>query len=400
MVMPSLLFKGFAMTDKDRKIRVERLKKICASIDKSEEAEGVIRHLGSSDSLKIEKFSSGCLDFDVALGGGWPRGRFVELFGAESSGKTTACLHAIAEFQKAYPSEDVALIDTEFSFDEEYAKNLKVDTDLMLVHQPDNGEQAMRVLRQLIQHGVGLIIVDSVAALTPEAELAGDIGDQHVGQQARLMSQTMRILCGEAGRNGTTVFWTNQIREKIAISYGDKTTTPGGRALRHYSSIRVGFAAIGKVKDGENIVGSQVKIDVKKNKVAAPFKRATFYLSFGTGIDKFAAVCDAAITSGAVKKKGSQILLPSTGEILGRGRMDFINAVKNSPELCKKLEDMVKAIGVDPIVTEDEEGDSAPATKPAKKGKVISPASISRVPVTEESAALPEEAEGVEEVDA
>jgi recombination protein RecA len=213
------------------------------------------------------------------------------------------------------------------------------------------------------------------------------------------MSQTMRILCGEAGRNGTTIFWTNQIREKIAISYGDKTTTPGGRALRHYASIRVGFAAIGKVKDGENVVGSQVKADVKKNKVAAPFKKAVFYLSFGTGIDKFAAVCDAAITSGVVKKKGNQIFLPSTSEILGKGRMDFINTVKNSPELCKKLEDLVKAVGVDPIVTDEEDGEAAPVVKPAKKMKVITPASISRVPVTEDSSALPEDTEGVQEAD-
>ena len=380
------------MTPQERKKREERLKKICADINKSAEREDAITYVGSGDALAIERFPSGCAELDKALGGGWPRGRFIELMGPESGGKTTLCLHGIAEFQKYLPDEDVALVDTEHSFDEVYARAIGVNTDLMLVHQPDSGEQALNVVRSLVLHKVGLIIVDSVAALVPQAELDGEIGDVHVAQQARLMSQAMRMLCAEAASRNVTIFWTNQMRDKIGVMFGEKTTTPGGRALRHYASIRVSIAAIAKMKDGEEIVGSKVRADVKKNKVAAPFKKAEFYISFGTGIDQVAAVCDAAVASGVVKKKKNQIYLPSAdnpkeGEILGNGRLDFIEAVKKNKELFDKLAELVKNApppdAVEKAAVEGEpEGDKETGKK-IKKPK--STGSVTRVPVIEDS---------------
>jgi len=382
----------------DRQKRFERLRKICDTIKKAEKAQDIITFLGSGDTIPIARFSSGCPELDSALGGGWPKGRFIELFGPESGGKSTTCLHAIAEFQKDAPDEDVALVDTEFSFDEEYARNLGVDTDLLLVNQPESGEQALKVVRHLIQLGVGLIIVDSVAALTPQAELDGDIGDQHVGQQARLMSQTMRILCAEAGKRGTTIFWTNQMREKIGVMYGDKTTTPGGRALRHYASIRVNISSISKEKDGEIIVGSKVQADVKKNKTAAPFKKAIFYISFGTGIDRVAAICDKAIAIKVVTKRGAKISYKD--QVVGAGRKDFIDFAKKTPQFFAELEEAVKNAPKDPVdALEAEEGESAVAIKKPK-------GMIKRTPVTSLEEALPDgsvkqvDAELVEEQDA
>jgi len=378
------------MTDKERKSREERLKKICTNINKAEKTEDAVTYLGSGESIKMERFSSGSPELDLALGGGWPRGRFIEVYGPESSGKTTACLHAIAEFQRAYSEEDVALIDTEFSFDEVYAQNIGVDTGLLLVHQPDNGEQAMRVVRHLIHERVGCIIVDSVAALTPAAEIAGEIGDVHVAQQARLMSQTMRILCGEAGRNRTTIFWTNQMRDKIGVQYGEKTTTPGGRALRHYASIRVGFAAIAKIKEGGKdsaVVGSRIKADVKKNKVAPPFRQAIFYLSFGTGIDRVAAVCDAAVLIGIVTKRGAKIVFQDN--IIASGRPNFLEVVKKDEVLFKKLDELVRAAPPPEIETEDEDTSETEDEGAAVKSTIKKPkemGGIKRIPVTSEDA--------------
>jgi len=389
------------MDAKERKEREERVKKICDAINKAEGREDTITYLGSGEALVMERFPSGCPDLDRALGGGWPKGRFIEIFGPEAGGKSTTCLHAIAEYQKAEPEKDVALIDTEFTFDESYARVIGVETSLLLVHQPDSGEQALKVVRHLIHHGVGLIIVDSVAALTPKAELEGDIGDQHVGQQARLMSQAMRILTSEAGQRNVTIFWTNQVREKIGIQYGDKTTTPGGRALRHYASVRVNVAAISKMKAGDEIIGSKVKADVKKNKTAAPFKKAEFYISFGTGIDRVAAVCDAAIVCGVVKKKGASIYLAAegntlNGQILGRGRLDFIEAVKKDKKLFDILDELVKKAPAIEVPT-----DTADAREPeeaSESGKKIKRpkgmGETKRVPVLDDEA-LPDTEETV-----
>lgn len=378
----------------ERKKREERLKKICADINKAVEKEDAITYIGSGDAIAIERFPSGCAELDRALGGGWPRGRFIELMGPESGGKTTLCLHGIAEFQKFAPDEDVALVDTEHSFDVVYAKAIGVDTDLMLVNQPESGEQALNVVRNLVLNKVGLIVVDSVAALVPQAELDGEIGDVHVAQQARLMSQAMRMLCAEAGSRNVTIFWTNQMRDKIGVTWGDKTTTPGGRALRHYASVRVSIAPIAKIKDGDEVVGSKVRADVKKNKVAAPFKKAEFYISFGTGIDRIAAVCDAAVACKVVKKKGAQIYLPDAensknGEILGKGRLDFIETVKKSEELFNKLSELVKnAPPLEAMEAAEEaaEADAAAAKEDGKKIKKPKGMGVKRVPVTEDSA--------------
>ena len=343
--------------------RAERLSKICETINKGTfggSGKDAVTWLGSRDVIEVERFSSGCIDIDEALGGGWPKGRFVEVFGPESGGKTTATLHAVAEHQKKYPDEDCALIDTEFSFDESYAKRIGVNTKYMIVHQPESGEQALNILKQLLQAGVSCIVVDSVAALTTKAELEGDIGDTHVGEQARLMSQALKQLAAEAGKRGATVFWTNQIREKIGISYGDKTTTPAGRALRHYASIRVHIRSIGKVKEKVNgedvVVSSRNKIDVKKNKVAPPFKTAEFCISFGYGIDTIAAVLDTAIAMKIIDKRGSWLIYGT--EQLGQGRAIVLDRMRKDTELVTTLSEAIakaKEAGVEPIVADDVE---------------------------------------------
>jgi recombination protein RecA len=749
------------MDAKERKEREERLKRICANINKEVEKADAVTYLGSGDSISIERFPTGSPELDRALGGGWPRGRFVELMGPESGGKTTICLHGVAEFQKHLPNEDVALVDTEHSFDPVYAKAIGVDTDLLLVNQPESGEEALNVVRKLVHNNVGLIIVDSVAALVPQAELDGDIGDAHVAQQARLMSQAMRMLCAEAGSRKVTIFWTNQMRDKIGVcfeyhvpvlledgttewigkivnqklpvrvmsydpntgllvpkkirqwvhngtlpkgeqfvrihvagvpgasrggqrgitatkshriftpsgerpagdikvgdevlvndwqyftpehhefilgsilgdagiryekgsprghirfkhgpkqaeycawkafcfgvplhvgkggeawfvtpptqeleyysgigkkkavrcfphslvglltpksvaiwyqddgtyggsherwgwgkcsiaakclsgetlqaiadhlerlgmgratakegrglewngsnsrlfqqaiapfvhpsmrykikkgmapfswiiplpvpvmrgyarkvtrvdlwtppprrrslfdleieghhsyvaggiivhnTWGDKTTTPGGRALRHYASVRVSISPIARVKDGEEIVGTKVKADVKKNKVAAPFKQAEFYISFGTGIDRVAALCDEAITLRVVKKRGAQIYVavagqPLSGEILGKGRLDFIEAVKKDRGLFDTLNELVKNAPppeAEEAKEDDPEADKKNVVKKIKKPKNMGDG-VMRVPVTEDNA-LPdgEDASGSAQVE-
>lgn len=331
-----------AKAKETRDERAERISKVCETINKSAfggERKDAVTWLGSRDAIEIERFSSGDLGFDEALGGGYPKGRFIEIYGPESGGKTTAILHAIAEHQKKYPEEDCALIDTEFSFDEAYAVKLGVNPKYLIVHQPDSGEQALNILKMLIQNGIMCIVVDSVAALTTKAELEGDIGDTHVGEQARLMSQALRQLAAEAGKRLATVFWTNQIREKIGIMYGDKTTTPAGRALRHYASIRIHIRAIGKVKEKvggvDVIVSSRNKIDVKKNKTAPPFKTAEFCISFGHGIDTVANVLDTAMAMEIVKKRGSWLAF--NGEQLGCGRAVSLEFLRKNPEVTQKI---------------------------------------------------------------
>jgi len=343
--------------------REERLSKICGAINKSAfggENKDAVTWLGSRDAIDIERFSTGDVGFDDALGGGYPKGRFVEIYGPESGGKTTAILHAIAEHQKKYPNEDCALIDTEFSFDESYAVKLGVDTKYLIVHQPDSGEQALNILKLLIQNGVMCIVVDSVAALTTKAELEGDIGDTHVGEQARLMSQALRQLAAEAGKRLATVFWTNQIREKIGIMYGDKTTTPAGRALRHYASIRIHIRAIGKVKEKvggvDVIVSSRNKIDVKKNKTAPPFRTAEFCISFGHGIDTLAGILDMAIAMEIVKKRGAWFAYGS--EQIGQGRAISLDFLRKNPDVVKKISDDItkaKEAGVKAKIAADVE---------------------------------------------
>jgi len=273
---------------------------------------------------------------------------------------STLCLHALAEHQKRYPDEDCGFLDVEFSFDEEYARNLGVNTKYLVVHQPESGEQALNILKMLIQNGISCIVVDSVAALTTKAEMDGDIGDCHVAEQARLMSGALKQLTAEAGKRGATVFWTNQIREKIGISYGDKTTTPAGRALKHYASIRAHIRAIGKVKEkvrGEDvIVCSRNKVDVKKNKVAPPFKTVEFCISFGHGIDIIADVLDTAIAMKVVTKRGSWFSFGT--DQLGQGRAASLDLMRNDSVLVKIISDKIaesKQAGVKPEVAPDVE---------------------------------------------
>jgi len=319
--------------------RQARLSKLCANINKGDfggDNKDAVMWVGSSDKVGgIKRFSSGCEELDDALGGGWPKGRFIEIYGPESGGKTTCALHAIAEHQKEYPDEEIALIDSEYSFDAEYARMIGVDTEYLLVHQPESGPQALNVLQEMMEGGVGLIIVDSVAALTTAEEMAGDIGDVTVGAQARLMSSALRKLTGVAGRNDVTVMWTNQLREKIGVTWGDKTVTPAGRALKHYASIRVSIRRIGNIKEGEEVVSAKTKVDVKKNKTAPPFKVAEFNITFGIGIDKVASVLDNAILRDVVVKRGAW--LSFDGQQLGQGRAKVLDMMRNDDELVEKV---------------------------------------------------------------
>jgi len=358
------------MAKKDKTVgsltpREERLKLICETINKTAfggKDKDALTYLGSRESIVMDRFSSGDSGLDDALGGGWPKGRFIELFGPESGGKSTLVLHAIAEHQKKYPEEDCALIDTEFSFDESYARRVGVNTQYLMVHQPDSGEQALNILKLLMQNGVTCIAVDSVAALTTKAELEGDIGDQHMGQQARLMSGALRQLAAEAGRDNATVFWTNQVRDKIGVMWGDKTTTPAGHALPHYASIRCNICAIGKVKEkvkGEDVVvSSKNKVTVKKNKTAPPFRTAEFCISFGHGIDSVAAILDASIEYKVVIKRGGWFYLDGGATQFGQGRADILDKLRKDPTLLKKITDelaLAKQAGVKAEVGEDVE---------------------------------------------
>jgi len=382
--------------------RKKRLEQICKSVNGGDfggENKDAVQYLGSSESMKLERWSSGCPSLDDAMGGGWPRGRFVELYGPESSGKTTLVLHAIAEYQKKWPEEDVAFIDTEFAFEEEYAIALGVNTETLIVHQPDNAEQALNVLKQFVQLGVKLIIVDSVAALSSIKEQEGDLGDTTVAMQARLMSGALRQLAGICGRAGASIMWTNQLREKIGVTYGDKTTTPAGRALKHYASIRVSIVRIGSEKetiDGEKInVCNHVKVDVKKNKTAPPFRVAKFFITFGHGIDLHAAYLDGALKTGIVKKSGGW---HSFGDNkIGNGRLAVLTLLREDDELMAKIKDATET-GI--IPAEYLTGKTASkATKPKhlsrKRPKAVSDHddeedvvsdSVERSPVSQEQA--------------
>jgi recombination protein RecA len=343
--------------------RAERLSRICETINKSAfggENRDAVTWLGSRDAVDIERFPSGCMALDEALGGGWPKGRFVEIYGPESSGKSTLVLHAVAEHQKKYPDEDCGLVDLEYTFDENYAKKLGVNTKYLIVHQPDSGEQALNILKLLLQNGVRCIVFDSVAALVSKREIEGDIGDIHVAEQARMMSQALRLLAAEAGKRNATVLWTNQIRDKINISWGDKTTTPAGRALKHYASIRVSVRTIGKVKEGSGdniiVVSSKHKADVKKNKCSAPFKTAEFCISFGHGVDTIAEILDTAISMKIVSKRGAWFSFD--GEQMGQGRAATLDLMRKDAELTQRVSEAIakaKEAGVEPEIAPDVE---------------------------------------------
>ena len=324
--------------------REERISKMCAEINKSDyggDDHNAVMWLGSRDAVAMERWPTGCPDLDDALGGGLPKGRQIEIFGVESGGKTTLCLHAIAEHQKKYPEEDCALIDSEYAFDETYAIAIGVDTKYLIVNQPDSGEQALSVLIMLIERGVSLVIVDSVAALVPEAEMEDEgMGGGGLGVQARMMSQGLRRINTEAGKRNATILWTNQMREKIGVMFGDPKTTPAGRALKHYSSVRIDIRSVGKIKekvDGEDVVVSnKTMATVVKNKTAPPFRKAEFSITYGIGIDRVAGAFDRGIALGIIEKRGSWVAFD--GENLAQGRMNVINLLREDEDLMKRIE--------------------------------------------------------------
>lgn len=301
---------------------------------------GSIMMLGDTSAMNVDTISTGCISLDIALGvGGLPRGRVIEIFGPESSGKTTVALHVVAQAQKE--GGLAAFIDAEHALDPAYAKNLGVDINNLLVSQPDSGEQALEITEALVRSGaVDVIVIDSVAALVPRAELDGEMGDIHVGLQARLMSQALRKLTAHIGKSKACVIFINQIREKIGISYGNPETTTGGRALKFYSSIRVEVRKGDVIKQGTETIGSRTKAKVVKNKVASPFKTAEFDIMYGQGISREGDLLDIACSQDIVQKSGSWYSYE--GERLGQGRENAKEFIKNSPELYAILEEKVR----------------------------------------------------------
>ena len=302
---------------------------------------GAVMRLGENASLKVDAISTGSLSLDIATGiGGLPKGRIVEVYGPESSGKTTLALHCLAEAQKA--GGVAAFVDAEHALDPIYAANLGVNVDELLVSQPDYGEQALEITEQLVSSGaIDIVVVDSVAALVPKSEIEGDMGDNHVGQHARLMSQALRKLTGTANKTNCIIIFINQLREKIGVIYGNPEVTTGGRALKFYSSIRIDVRKAEQLKNGSEVIGSRTKAKIVKNKVAPPFKSAEFDIMYGTGISKEGEIVDMAVEYDIIHKGGSWF---SYGDRrLGQGRDNIKNLIKNDPEFAAELEVKIKA---------------------------------------------------------
>ena len=301
--------------------------------------DGSIMKLGDQSKIDVELFSSGSLALDLALGGGYPKGRIIEIYGPESSGKTTLALHAIAEIQKQ--GGQAAFIDAEHALDPSYARKIGVNTGDLLISQPDNGEQALEICETLVRSGaVDLIVVDSVAALVPQAEIDGDMGDAQMGLQARLMSQAMRKLTGIISKTKATVIFINQIRMKIGVMFGNPETTTGGNALKFYASVRIDIRRIGQIKEGEDIAGNRTKIKVVKNKIAAPFRTAEFDIMYNEGVSKTGDVLDLAVSHGILEKAGA--FFKYNGETLGQGREAVKKLFKEKPELMAEIEAKVR----------------------------------------------------------
>lgn len=297
---------------------------------------GSVMKLGENAHMNIDSISTGCLGLDIALGvGGVPKGRIIEIYGPESSGKTTLALHIIAEAQKN--GGEAAFIDAEHALDPVYAKKLGVDIENLIISQPDTGEQGLEIAESLIRSGVlDIIVVDSVAALVPKAEIDGEMGDSHMGLQARLMSQAMRKLSGIVSKSNTVAIFINQIREKIGIMFGSNETTPGGRALKFYSSVRIDIRRIGSIKQGTDMVGNRTRAKVVKNKVAPPFKISEFDIMYGEGISNEGTVLDIASELEVINKSGSWFSYK--GERLGQGRENVKKLLKEKPDLLKEIE--------------------------------------------------------------
>ena len=316
----------------------EALKLAIAQITK-QFGDGSIMKLGENHNVNIELIKSGSLSLDLALGGGYPKGRIIEIYGPESSGKTTLALHAIAEVQKT--GGQAAFIDAEHALDPSYAEKIGVQIDNLLISQPDNGEQALEICETLVRsNAVDLIVVDSVAALTPKAEIDGDMGDAQMGLQARLMSQAMRKLTAIISKSKATVIFINQIRMKLGVMFGNPETTTGGNALKFYASVRVDIRRIGQIKNGEDIIGNRTKIKVVKNKIAAPFRTAEFDIMYNEGISKTGDVLDLAVQYGVLDKAGA--FLKYNGETIGQGREAVKRLFKENPELFAKIEEKVR----------------------------------------------------------
>jgi recombination protein RecA len=301
---------------------------------------GSVMKLGENAQLQVETVSSGILALDIALGiGGYPRGRIIEVYGPESSGKTTVALHAIAEVQRA--GGTAAFIDAEHALDPLYARNLGVNIDELLLSQPDTGEQALEIAEALVRSGaVDIIVVDSVAALVPKAEIEGDMGDSFVGLQARLMSQAMRKLSGAVSKSKCLAVFINQLREKIGVMFGNPETTPGGRALKFYASIRLDVRRVEAIKQGNDVVGNRTKIKVVKNKVAPPFKQADVDIMYGEGISKFGSIVDIGSEQDIIQKSGAWFSYNS--ERLGQGRENAKQYLKDNPEVSGKIEKQIR----------------------------------------------------------
>ena len=328
-----------AAADKEKTAKLKALQLTLDKLDKTY-GKGSVMKLGDVVTEDVDAISSGSLGLDLALGvGGYPRGRVIEIYGPESSGKTTLTIHAIAEAQKA--GGIAAFIDAEHAFDKFYAENLGVDIDNLIISQPDHGEQALEIADNLIRSGaIDIVVIGSVAALTPKSEIEGEMGDSKMGLHARLMSQALRKLTGTISKTNCTVIFINQLREKIGVMFGNPETTTGGNALKFYASVRLDIRRRTQIKDGDKVIGNSTKVKIVKNKVAPPFKMAEFDIMYGEGISKVGEILDIGVELGIVKKSGSWF---SYGETkLGQGRDAVKGLIKDNPELAEELEGKIK----------------------------------------------------------
>ena len=334
---------------------MDKLKSLESTISQIERSygKGSVMRLGERDVVEIDAISSGSLSLDVALGiGGLPKGRIVEIYGPESSGKTTLALHVIAEAQKNKGT--CAFIDAEHALDPIYARKLGVNTDEMLISQPDNGEQALEIADTLVNSSaIDVLVVDSVAALVPRAEIEGDMGDSHMGLHARLMSQALRKLTGSISRSQCLVIFINQIRQKIGVMFGNPETTTGGNALKFYASVRMDIRRIGAIKDREEVVGNQTRVKIVKNKLAPPFKTVEFDIMYGEGISKTGEILDLAASIGLVEKSGAWYSY--NGDRIGQGRENAKNFLKDNSEIAMKIEQEIRSHGKENKSNEENE---------------------------------------------
>ena len=340
--------------------RQKALEAALAQIDRAF-GKGSAMKLGSREKMEIESISTGSLGLDIALGiGGLPRGRIVEIYGPESSGKTTLALHAIAEAQRG--GGTAAFVDAEHALDPVYAKKLGVDIDELIVSQPDTGEQALEIVDTLVRsNAIDVLVVDSVAALVPRAEIEGEMGDSHVGLQARLMSQALRKLTGSISRSQTTVIFINQVRMKIGVMYGNPETTTGGNALKFYASVRLDIRRTGQIKDRDDIIGNSTRVKVVKNKVAPPFKQVEFDIMYGQGVSKVGEILDLGVKAGLVEKSGAWFSYDSVR--IGQGRENAKEYLKENPDVAQRIENAIRgkteevgeALMVDPGIEDSDE---------------------------------------------